>query len=88
MSFIPANNYPRCTHGQQLGRLRLGGHQPRDKKIMIGATTSFLPCTVMLVLFVAWIYDVIHSDEKCDPEDDCESCPFPCKERKAQKTVT
>ncbi len=53
---------------------------------MIGTAASLLLCAAMLVLLAAWIYGLIHSDGKCNPDADCENCPVPCENHKNKRS--
>lgn len=47
----------------------------------MGAVMNLLLLAVALALIIVWIVNLCRwdGDKNCNPED-CETCPFPCKE--------
>lgn len=37
------------------------------------------------IMFAVWIHGVLNSDGRCDPDEDCENCPFPCENHERKR---
>ena len=44
---------------------------------MLGGVAAVILAAVVVVSAV-WVDGITKSDGLCDPDADCESCPFPC----------
>lgn len=46
---------------------------------MFGVIAAVILVAAVVVLIVGWVDGITKSDGRCDPDADCENCPFPCE---------